>query len=398
MKFAYLSSPGSFGLFTVCRNLRAGLAPLGVELRWIGHGTWAKRAAEDPLFADERSRGEVVGANSEDFDHLGKLLVSHLVDQAYDGVFVSPPQDACQMNIVRYLPAHVTRILVGQSNAIGVFPPLRGLRDYVHAAVGVAPGVRNGLVKYGKIDPARTTVIGNAVSLTPYESLPPRTPSTTLRLLSFGRIEERQKGVFWLPQILSLLSDIDVHLTIGGDGLHLNELKARCAPLGDRVTFLGLVPTAQIPALIASHDVFVLPSRYEGLPSALIESMAGGCVPVASRIEGVTDYVIRDNENGRLFDIGDVATAAAMIRSLAEDRASLARLSAAAAKEVRERFSAAVMGQSYFDLIQNVRANPPALAKPLPLEQWAYPASFRPGLGRWMPRSLKTVIRSLLRR
>ncbi|CAN5559174.1 glycosyltransferase family 4 protein [soil metagenome] len=398
MKLAYLSSPGLFGLFTVCRNLRAGLEPLGVELRWVGHGTWAKRVLENPQWESERSRGDVVGGDSEDFDFLGKQLVHHLIDQGYDGVITSPPQDLCQMNVVRYLPDHFTRILVAQSNALGVFRPLRGLRDYVHAAVGVSPGVRDGLIGYAKMDPARTTVIGNAGNMALYEALVPRTPSKTLRLLSFGRIEERQKGIFWLPQILSLLTDLDVHLTIGGDGVHMSELKSRCAPYADRVTFLGLVPTAKIPALIGSHDVFILPSRYEGLPSALIESMAGGCVPVASRIEGVTDYVLRDNENGRLFTIGDVATAAKMIRSLAEDRDSLARLSSAAVASVQADFSAQVMGRSYFDLIQKVRNSPPVLAKPLSLDAWDYPSSFRAGIGRWMPQPIKAAIRSMLRR
>jgi glycogen synthase len=90
--------------------------------------------------------------------------------------------------------------------------------------------------------------------------------------------------------------------------------------------------------LMASHDVFVLPSEAEGLPLALLESMSAGLVPVVSDLpSGVREVVVPD-ETGFLCPIGDIDAFADAISTLDADREGLERLSRAARRIVSEGY------------------------------------------------------------
>ena len=108
--------------------------------------------------------------------------------------------------------------------------------------------------------------------------------------------------------------------------------------LGDRLTFTGSLHDVHEYFRLA--DVFVLPSRREGLPVALMEAMSCGLPCVASRLPGATDTLIADGESGLLVPPGDVPAFADALRVMltAPDRA--ARMGAAARAVVTERFSA----------------------------------------------------------
>lgn len=70
-----------------------------------------------------------------------------------------------------------------------------------------------------------------------------------------------------------------------------------------QIVFLG--HRSDVPAVLKQLDIFVLPSYSEGLPNALMEAMAAGCVPVASNVGGV-QILLRDGA-GLLFEPGDQA-------------------------------------------------------------------------------------------
>jgi glycogen synthase len=125
----------------------------------------------------------------------------------------------------------------------------------------------------------------------------------------------------------------------------------------------------------------------------LIEAMAAGCVPVASCIRGVTDAIIRPTENGFLFPIGDISAAAAIIRELERDRPTLERMSDAARRSARDRFSIERMASQYADILRQAQAAPAATARPLPLHRWRYPWALRPGLRTFLPKPVKKTLR-----
>ena len=117
-----------------------------------------------------------------------------------------------------------------------------------------------------------------------------------LRLVFAGRLEHGQKGVLELPAIAAGLRDrsIDATWTIIGDGPDGAALRAAW-PGSASVRYLGPLTNADTIEHVADHDVFVLPTRVEGLPIALLEAMGCGVVPVVSNIDsGVPDVVTAD--------------------------------------------------------------------------------------------------------
>jgi glycosyl transferase family 1 len=96
----------------------------------------------------------------------------------------------------------------------------------------------------------------------------------------------------------------------------------------------------------------VMPSFYEGLPIALLESMACGCVPVVSRLPGITDYAVQDGESGVLVKVGDSAGFADAIARLYRDPTAWSRMSDASHIRAQSCFSVQAMGTSYLRLIE----------------------------------------------
>jgi glycosyltransferase involved in cell wall biosynthesis len=101
-----------------------------------------------------------------------------------------------------------------------------------------------------------------------------------------------------------------VEATIVGDGAHRAALAARAA---DGVTFAGQLPAgAAVRAALDQADVFVLASRAEGLPRALIEAMARGLPGLATRVGGIPELLPED----RLVPPDDPAALAGAIAAL----------------------------------------------------------------------------------
>jgi glycosyltransferase involved in cell wall biosynthesis len=92
---------------------------------------------------------------------------------------------------------------------------------------------------------------------------------------------------------------------------------ARDLQLDDSVTFLGL--HRDVTRLLQQSWGFVLPSRWEGMPNALLEAMACGLPCVATRVSGSED-IITDNVNGLLVESEQPAAMAQALRRIIEDR------------------------------------------------------------------------------
>ena len=105
-------------------------------------------------------------------------------------------------------------------------------------------------------------------------------------------------------------------LTIVGDGVLRAGFTADAAARGlaDRVTFTGMLPTgAPVFARLRAADLFVLPSRTEGLPRSLIEAMAVGLPCLATPVGGIPELLAED----ALVPVGDAAALARAIDALA---------------------------------------------------------------------------------
>jgi glycosyltransferase involved in cell wall biosynthesis len=184
---------------------------------------------------------------------------------------------------------------------------------------------------------------------------PQRTRTTSegpLRLLYAGRLDNGQKRVFDLPQIDQVLREAGctVQWTVVGAGPDEAELRRRW---NRQVSWVGALSNEDTMALMADHDVFVLPSNAEGLPISLLEAMSVGLVPVASDVTSGVAEVVDPGKTGYRQAVGDVAAFAAAIAALDRNRGVLEELSLAARRRIESSFTIDRAARAYESLFEN---------------------------------------------
>ena len=160
-----------------------------------------------------------------------------------------------------------------------------------------------------------------------------------LRVIYGGRFEQEQKGVFDLPEIDRALQAMGVTVTwtIAGMGPDELELKQRWA-FNPNVRWMGTLSNAKLIAEFAQQDVFVLPTRFEGFPVALVEAMGAGLPVIVSDIPSGVPEIVGAGVTGERLPIGDVRAFASAIARLDRDRSRLEKMSAVARHTVESRF------------------------------------------------------------
>lgn len=125
-----------------------------------------------------------------------------------------------------------------------------------------------------------------------------------------GRVD-KEKRLDVLIQAVHLLGRDDVQLAIAGKGADLAELEALAKKLnaGKKVHFTGFIPNEDLPGVLNSIDVFVMPSEAELLSISTLEAMACRRPLLLARAVALPELV-DENANGLLFCPGDVADAA----------------------------------------------------------------------------------------
>jgi len=160
-----------------------------------------------------------------------------------------------------------------------------------------------------------------------------------------------------------------VRLLILADGPERHALVTLTQQLGvaEQILFAGEVPHSEVASYLAASEVFVLPSRHEGMSCALLEAMAAGRACLASDIRANRE-VIQPGVNGLLFKTENASDLAARLAELLEDEALRARLGEAALRTVVERYSIEVVARQYLRLYEALIENRPlhtALAAPV---------------------------------
>lgn len=105
------------------------------------------------------------------------------------------------------------------------------------------------------------------------------------RLAEIKRVDDLVRAVAGLSGI---------RLVACGDGPELEALVSLADKEGADATFLGAVPSGEVPDVLAAGDVFAMASEEEGMPFALIEAMGAGLPVVATDVEGIANVLPRD--------------------------------------------------------------------------------------------------------
>ncbi len=216
---------------------------------------------------------------------------------------------------------------------------------------------------------SRRTQIYNGIDLQPFQN-PNRVSwkarlarhsfeSEALRIVQVGRMYYPKKGQDLLVHAVKQCRDagLNVKATLMG-GVHayseqsFTELKALVQSLGLAEHIEFLVNRTDVPTVLEQADLFVLPSRYEGLGLVVLEAMAAGLPVVASAVDGPAE-LIASEKNGLLFEPDNVENLYQQIRRLYENPALADQLTTEAASFVT-RFDIHLMKNQYCDLYESL--------------------------------------------
>jgi glycosyltransferase involved in cell wall biosynthesis len=200
------------------------------------------------------------------------------------------------------------------------------------------------VVPYG-VNAAQFRPVGDATraEVRSWFDLPPETPI----VLCAGRLVYKKGFAVAVAAFARVAERFPTaRLVIAGDGPLAAELRAQAARFGiaGRVLFAGRVDRSRHPLLVASCDLYLLPSVHDhrgnvdGLPNALLDALAAGCPVIASDVAGV-GLAVRDGETGLLVPEKDESALAEAITALLGDPARRASLGRAARADVTARLT-----------------------------------------------------------
>lgn len=248
----------------------------------------------------------------------------------------------------------------------------RSVRPLAHAYVAVAPRVAQEAVENRLAPPGNVVVVPSAVALDDIPHRPDQTvraelgvPDDAPLVGTVGRIVA-QKCPIDFVRMCALVHQVrpDARFVMVGDatletaGLEA-ETRAEAERLGVPVIFTGFREDA--PRVAAAFDVYVVPSRYEGLGRAVTEAMASGRAVVATAVNGLPDLVT-PGATGLLAAPSDPQSLADAVLWMLDHREEAEEMGRCGRERVREHFSPKVMCAALDDLYSGLLGQvvPPA--------------------------------------
>lgn len=171
-----------------------------------------------------------------------------------------------------------------------------------------------------------------------------------LQILFVSRLIERKGLQHFIPQLRALRESIarGVRLTVVGDGPYGDELKRLCKECGveDIVSFEGQRDKRELPAYYSSGDVFILPSKKEGMPNVVLEAMAAGLPIVMTPCQGSDELI-----DGNGFAV-PAESFGEKLNYLCTHSDEMKRMGARSRELAEERFTWSATAGAYMDLFR----------------------------------------------
>lgn len=180
-------------------------------------------------------------------------------------------------------------------------------------------------------------------------------PDQPLKLLFLGRMTHT-KGIFDLPVIDGYLNEWQIphSWTCIGNGPELPALKQTWTQSAKPVQYVSPATGKEVMEICATHDVFVLPTQFEGSPVSLLETMSAGLVPVITDLPGGIREIVEPAVGFRP-PMGDTRGFAAAIQTLANNRALLQQMSETCRQKIIREFNVADTAARYHQLFAAYR-------------------------------------------
>jgi glycosyltransferase involved in cell wall biosynthesis len=198
--------------------------------------------------------------------------------------------------------------------------------------------LRHGIAKTAKVE-----IVYNGIDIDRYQRPKCQTGDGQAIVGTIGRLHV-QKGHRYLIEAAAkvVARDSNVRFRIIGEGELMTPLRQRVRELQieENVEFLG--SRHDIPEQLATMDVFVLASIWEGMPIVLLEAMAARIPIVATNVDGVSELIVH-RQTGFLVDPANATSLARGIETLLTDKTLAYTISANAYKKVNKEFSLQTM-------------------------------------------------------
>jgi glycosyltransferase involved in cell wall biosynthesis len=203
----------------------------------------------------------------------------------------------------------------------------------------------------------RCELIPNAIDLDSKVEVPSAPKTDALELVFVGRLAPT-KGVAECIKALKLLhaEGRPMRLTVAGSGPQEAELKslAETEGMAQHVDFVGPIFGEEKNKLWRESDIFVFPTyHHEGLPYALLESMAAGCVPITTRVGGQPD-VMQDGVHGLFIPSKDPRALADAVVTLDEDRPLLFEMAKNGIQRITEHYNVERLACQFRDVYNSL--------------------------------------------
>ena len=410
--FAAAAVPGVLG------GVELWCARAATRLRELGYPVGILAAEYEPTTADRAAT--ILRENYERYGAVGMLRDTPIVGLGLDG---RPPAWASVGRVARFLGQQVMRVKAdvifpnevrlawdGCAAAASLGAPIRTAclihtdseysydlvlkhRWIVDEAAGVSTTICSELSRRTGCRVA-TRPIPYGVPIRPAVPLQPRPNSGPLRLGYVGRLFDQQKGVLLIPDVLADLRarGIATEMWVVGEGPDENRLRTRFESLGlaDVVRWFGATRQENVLSILASIEVLLMPSFYEGISITLLEAMAQGAVPIVSPVSGMTDAIV-DGQTGIILASRSATEMADAGAVLARDRARLQAMSRATRQRAVAEYAQDVHRDRLVTFIDGLLRRP---APPWPGN--LFPSGDPVGrTHRWLPEPLGTLVRSI---
>ena len=330
--------------------VRLGLKALNarrVDGTWVSmwkHSKLARRYLDTAVRRDVAAAGADVVLQVQDLAVVDRPYLI-LQDLSYDVLFEHREPDGRLTHFPSLDEADLVRLRDRQ----------RGVYAEAAGVLAMSAWFAEHLVRVSGVDQAKVHVVNPGASATwagagvPEEVLRRRREGPRTRLLLVGKDFTTKSG----PQVVAALAllraevDPDITLTVVGPK---EWPMAGDPPPG--VTFLGRLPVEQLAAVYDEHDLFVMPSRFEGFGIALVEALSRGLPCVARRAFAMPEIVVT-GRNGDLVDSDDPAELAGVIERLRADDEVFGRV-AREMSDVRDHYSWARAAGQVSDIAHGV--------------------------------------------
>lgn len=181
---------------------------------------------------------------------------------------------------------------------------------------------------------------------------------SAIDILWVGRLIKlkRVKDIIRALEIL-IKKGYNVHLTIVGGGKEEDNIRQliKAKKIESNITMLGVIPAKQVRKYMEKANIFTFTSdHHEGWGAVLNEAMSSACAVVASDAIGSVPFLIKNNENGLIYQCGNSRELSEKIEILLNDHDLCRKLGENAYRTIAEKWNASNAVESFLKLVKRI--------------------------------------------